>query len=421
MSVIIFHPIGTAGGLPSNPLLKFPALDKYLVTTSGPKLVWGMDYQTALIACGILAGSRWDGFFTKVYDDTLVTETEFLEPGPYYFKLPASDDPASDDATNDYPIVASFNEWLFPHGNLPKRWRFSIPADQPNDAYCIMTSTTSGLHKAHIIPEAKSEWWNQNNMAKFALSDSLSTITTTSNEFNLINLCSDFHYLMDQNKFCIIPKLSVLYFEEPADVGTYNLVPPDPSVRLVMHVLEPDSEYELFEYHNACLPPLTGIKPEYLFAAFAEKIFKISLYHKSYGSKKLMLVSQSGDRERVYERKDVVLRQVNKSPRERAPFASVSSLKRSRGESDDDDYYYSNISKKRKGNRDPTEEERGRTLRREGSPVDVHNPSTVTSVGARIPSSERMNGGYDKKYSYYITITDPTEEDSTEEEYDLVW
>ncbi|KAK3309288.1 uncharacterized protein B0T15DRAFT_136081 [Chaetomium strumarium] len=82
-------------------LLSLPALD------SG-----GIDYDTALTACGLIAGNRWgDGFFSSDRIGALRVERPnggILREAQYFFQLPAPLDPP-------YPVVPRFAEWRFPH------------------------------------------------------------------------------------------------------------------------------------------------------------------------------------------------------------------------------------------------------------------------------------------------------------------
>jgi hypothetical protein len=61
-----------------NILLVMPALDR-----GG-----GIHHDTAKIACGILAGNRWDGYFTEDKAGQIVVLDETLLKGDYYFHLP---------------------------------------------------------------------------------------------------------------------------------------------------------------------------------------------------------------------------------------------------------------------------------------------------------------------------------------------
>lgn len=64
-----------------NTFLVYPALDH----PSG-----GLHYNTAKIACGIIAGNRWDGYFTTTRDGEALdlSVDDILPHGEYYFFLP---------------------------------------------------------------------------------------------------------------------------------------------------------------------------------------------------------------------------------------------------------------------------------------------------------------------------------------------
>ena len=78
--VIICHP---GYGDAADDLISFAAFDR---------LHGGLYYDTALIACGIISGNHWDGFFSKDIDGEKIISFAscdgILSPGSYYFQLP---------------------------------------------------------------------------------------------------------------------------------------------------------------------------------------------------------------------------------------------------------------------------------------------------------------------------------------------
>lgn len=93
-----------------NKILELPAFDN-----------GGLHVGTALIACGIIAGNRWDGWLTKeLGGEPLDCDSDAILTDPsYYFHLPRPED-ASDSWR--YSIYPSFRHWVFPHNNLPPTW-----------------------------------------------------------------------------------------------------------------------------------------------------------------------------------------------------------------------------------------------------------------------------------------------------------
>ncbi|KAI1736161.1 hypothetical protein F4680DRAFT_266528 [Xylaria scruposa] len=79
-----------------------------------------------------------------------------------------------------------------------------------------------------------------------------------------------------------------------------------------------------------------------------------------------------------------------------------------------------NICSNIKRNLSPAMEERGRTLKRRCNTAtrssSVRTSSTVTSAGARTPTSSEDNEGQYGQYSYHISSTAPTKEEAWENE-----
>jgi hypothetical protein len=50
----------------------------------------GVHHGTALVACGVLAGNRWDGYFTRTIGGPAIEECDddIIVVGSYYFYLP---------------------------------------------------------------------------------------------------------------------------------------------------------------------------------------------------------------------------------------------------------------------------------------------------------------------------------------------
>lgn len=79
----------------------------------------GLHYGTALVACGLVAGNVWNGYFTLDRDSPRLElrDDDILLEKSYYFHVPSSNsDP------HKYAIYPSFEHWAFPHDHLPPAW-----------------------------------------------------------------------------------------------------------------------------------------------------------------------------------------------------------------------------------------------------------------------------------------------------------
>lgn len=85
----------------------------------------GLHYGTALVACGLVAGNVWDGYFTLDRDSPRIElrDDDFLLEKSYYFHVPSSNP-----NPHDYAIYPSFEHWAFPHDNLPPAWSYCAAA-----------------------------------------------------------------------------------------------------------------------------------------------------------------------------------------------------------------------------------------------------------------------------------------------------
>src|SRR6266487_564593 len=87
----------------------------------------GLHYGTAFLACALVAGNAWNGYFTTTVDGPKVVkeDDQLLREKNYYFHV-AEDQQASSSSSpsqsSAYPICPSFEHWRFPHGDLPPSW-----------------------------------------------------------------------------------------------------------------------------------------------------------------------------------------------------------------------------------------------------------------------------------------------------------
>ncbi|KAH7176331.1 hypothetical protein EDB81DRAFT_897623, partial [Dactylonectria macrodidyma] len=203
-------------------------------------------YHTVHTACGILAGNRWDGYFSHDRDGSTRVEPPnngVLRESSYFFCLPPSSTPApapasasasNTDSTNIYPIVARFRDWRFRHGNLPPLWEKLRPQFRAGKnrilRCCILTDAGFSLHGARLVPSAQSECYGQ------AASFSREAIHAPTNS---IYLRQDVHHIFDERSFCFVPKfhhveekeLALRILGEGDPVGHTNN-PPDGSLEM---------------------------------------------------------------------------------------------------------------------------------------------------------------------------------------------
>ncbi|KAK3937593.1 hypothetical protein QBC46DRAFT_411015 [Diplogelasinospora grovesii] len=182
----------------------------------------GIEYNTALVACGIVAGNRWDGAWFSVRsssDNDSIVPVEhpsdgILRDSVYYF------------------CVGSSSEEPYPT--------------------CRVTGYFEARKVAHLVPISAAGWFESNRMKQYCRLPSKMNIID--NDRNMFLLRRDLHQLFDTRRFTIMPKTSI-----GAAAPT-----------LITHVLLPQTHPELhILYHNRALQePLTGIAVEMLFARF---------------------------------------------------------------------------------------------------------------------------------------------------------
>lgn len=244
---------------------------------SGPNLTGsGLYAQYALEACGIVAGSRWDGWLSEAQEagaSAAIDPTSILQKSSYYFHLPpARSDVDVGHPNAPYPIVPNFREWRFPHDRLPGLWTRTASAVcdsvapeqsfttsnltlalQARDVSCRMTGCREGAQVAHICPWEEAAWWYENGMARY----NTGSAATLDDASNALLLRADLHIAFDKPKFVFVPKPSS-----------------DPEKpRLVTHLVEASAELEHW-YHNRALHSVCS-SIETLFARFAWTIFPL--------------------------------------------------------------------------------------------------------------------------------------------------
>ncbi|KAI0872388.1 hypothetical protein GGS24DRAFT_467904 [Hypoxylon argillaceum] len=256
-----------------NPLLTFPAVD-----VAGDGRI-GIDFDTARVACGIVACNRWDDdayFAVKSHEQGKIIWTKIERPDDgvlcadtiYYFVV--------DEPDHRYPVVPSFDHWRFPHGALPPLWaklsipdinRYIPPANDwdydtvahHRDVSCRVTGCFEGVKVAHILPFSHDLWFRSNRMDGYCRIPHV--VNPIGDQTNLLLLRADIHNLYDQNRFAFIPKDATC--NGPESIPT-----------LLLHAILTKGSPEISQYyHNRPLQsPIVGIRREHLFARFALSI-----------------------------------------------------------------------------------------------------------------------------------------------------
>ncbi|KAL8725169.1 MAG: hypothetical protein Q9166_007523 [cf. Caloplaca sp. 2 TL-2023] len=233
----------------------------------------GLHCDTAKVACGIIAGNNWHGYFTaeKGGPPNEISGDDILPCGKWYFYIPGYRYDSIDTA---YPITPHFAAWKFPHDDLPSNWLF--PRDLPrrnsqiirSDAsvalairdggQCRVSGRKEKCTKAHIIPVDEDDWYHLNQMSKYVHNPQRRSRSAITDLSNLILLRADLHRSFDDDKkFVFVPKK------------------PQPNLsNMVTHLLSPSDEFGLL-YHNTAAYSLDLVPRQYLFARFAWAIFPL--------------------------------------------------------------------------------------------------------------------------------------------------
>ncbi|UKZ72268.1 uncharacterized protein TrAtP1_013210 [Trichoderma atroviride] len=235
LDIRFLHP-----GYPS-PLNVFLTLPRVDSESSDGAVVFGIHHQTALTACQITAGNVFQaGYFAadsaggqkeRVSLDGLLTKNS------YYFIV---------DGNVKYPIVPSFKDWEFPHGQVPDLWptiSHHGPIAVDISVTCRMSGVSYAINRAHLVPQEESVWYLQNGMAVYG--------GDINCKENILPLRKDLHKCFDDRWFAIVPKLTT--------GGT----------QYVSHILARQASELWPTYQNLIIRGLTSASKPYLFARFA--------------------------------------------------------------------------------------------------------------------------------------------------------
>ncbi|KAI0535596.1 hypothetical protein GGR58DRAFT_438614 [Xylaria digitata] len=352
------------------------------VTGDGPVL--GIDYNLALVACGIVACNKWhQAWFGEKreggneerdgYRRVSRPENGILpyKESPYYFFI-------NEDVEYKYPVVPSFEHWPFPHNNLPDEWKRMCPlstsggeavtlpedprtAASMRDRGCRITGYLQGTEIAHLVPTQAMGWFEANMMQRYCRHSV--RVNPIDDDANMLTLRRDIHFIFDQRQLAIVPKVNSQATTQSLPGGqqyiTCNQTIPlsvlqSPSAtrpicsdRLtypVIHVLLPDRHNELRSlYHNRLLQPSLvpafDIAPEFLFARFAWTILSDEFYRllKSHLLQYRVLIfdPETGERQEQDMRRQALDQKVHLFPRG-SRSRNVSPRKRRIGSAEDE-------------------------------------------------------------------------------------
>jgi hypothetical protein len=136
----------------------------------------GLHHATAWLACAIVAGNEWEGYLSsdRLSGQRLAASMdEVLTESDYWFHIPNCSSP--------YPVVPSFQNWQFPHHNLPPGWghlpapKDSVPQASLNTSFairvrdqsCRITQCRDCTDAAHLCPCSEHAWFNLNDMGAY--------------------------------------------------------------------------------------------------------------------------------------------------------------------------------------------------------------------------------------------------------------
>ena len=262
-----------------------PALLSLLAVDGG--IGGGIHYHTAIVACGIVAGNRFqDAWFGRKDNNNNNNNGSgdaasfercdepldgILRDNEYYFFV-------STNGSRDekYPVVPSFDHWRFPHNAIPGIWAELKTTLRPTNAVdpdptsqlwrervlardrsCRVTGYREGLNPTHLVPRERGIWFMDNKMEQYC--EQLESVLSVDDPSNALLLRADLHFHFDRRRIAFVPK-------KPKRDSVGALAP-----QLVVHQMLGTNSRELHTlYHNHALQPQTrGITIQSLLARFA--------------------------------------------------------------------------------------------------------------------------------------------------------
>jgi len=299
-------------------LLSLPALDD-----------GGIDFDTALAACGLVAGNRWsDGFFSSDRSGAVSVECPedgILREPQYFFQLPGPLDPP-------YPTVPRFSHWRFPHSDLPplwQRWAADAAATRIGGEVarrCVLSNYGDGLEMAHLLPAGEDDWWLSNQMQQYSPTQLFSS-DPIDGPANLLTLRADLHRVFDERHFCFVPKVGDKSGGDgrEADIGREGAAAERKPPQLVLHVFNSTPSGQLPNlWHNRAVHPIPAtVAVECLFARFAWTVLSPRVFDMFLPStpvpRRLLLWSREKGEWETEEASPKMCRNMWKNARSRSP------------------------------------------------------------------------------------------------------
>ncbi|KAI4859226.1 hypothetical protein F4820DRAFT_440440 [Hypoxylon rubiginosum] len=244
----------------------------------------GVHYSVAYYACCIIAGNVWDDDEGRNGDTNVpylstsrdgppiaVPSDDILREKEYYFYV-------SKDQGDRYPVVPSFDYWVFPD-KMPKPWR-SLKASRDNETpdpsdeeryspggsahmdSCRVTKSELAVDYARLVPLSARSWFDRNRMRGYATY--ISCPDAQNSTCNVNPLKADMHHMFDASSLVLVPK------PNPQAPGEHAMT---------VHVLRRAYVSDLgildmtIRYHNLVCEPLKDAPIEYHFARFAWSLF----------------------------------------------------------------------------------------------------------------------------------------------------
>ncbi|KAN0071479.1 hypothetical protein V8E54_010075 [Elaphomyces granulatus] len=234
----------------------------------------GMHHGTLLLACGIIACNRYEGYLSTDAkgEERVEAHNEDVVPnGKYFYQL---QDPATGSVSYAY-LHMSFQDWRFPHDDIHVPWAnialaLSLVPIVPvstvsttvlqRDNCCCISKHKDDVHRCHLCPKSENDWFDANLMYRFCINDAVKPIT----------LRLDIHNSFDSKNFAIVKKK-----------GAW-----------VCHFLHPTFEKGRM-YHNRKVAISEQVRPEFLLVRFAWTIFQSVIRHFFTTSPRLVMILKS--------------------------------------------------------------------------------------------------------------------------------